>query len=133
IERHFTASAHVAQEPGGRLRVGVADKKYRVLRILDDSACKNVRECLWNHHPAGEDIHTSAAHGRIAHGFIIENEWRYLSHELQPRQLPPRRVRAPVVDIGELRAETADINWKLGQQPLPSKPVEHRQNLLCLA
>src|SRR5205807_5135892 len=42
-------------------------------------------------------------------------------------------MRAPVVNIGELRAETADINRKFGQQPLPAKLVKHRQNFLCFA
>src|SRR5437763_17106204 len=42
-------------------------------------------------------------------------------------------MRAPVVNIGELRAETADINRKFGQQPLPAKLVKHRKNFLCFA
>src|SRR5216684_6796339 len=42
-------------------------------------------------------------------------------------------MRAPIVNIGELRAETADIDRKFGQQTLPAKLVKHRENFLCFA
>ena len=43
IERYFAALARLPQEAGWRLWIGVADKKDRVLRVLDDSPRKNVR------------------------------------------------------------------------------------------
>src|SRR4030095_2298002 len=35
-----------------------------------------------------------------------------------------------IVDIGHLRAETADINWKLRQEPFATEFVKHCQDLL---
>ncbi len=43
IERYFAALARLPQKAGWRLWIGVADKKDRVLRVLDDSPGKNVR------------------------------------------------------------------------------------------
>ncbi len=42
-------------------------------------------------------------------------------------------MRAPVVDVSELRTKTTNINWKLRQEPLPAKFVEHCKHLLGLA
>ena len=43
VERYFAALAHLPEKAGWRLWIGVADKKDRVLRVLDDSPRKNVR------------------------------------------------------------------------------------------
>ena len=43
VERYFAALAHLPEKAGWGLWTGVADKKDRVLRVLDDSPRKNVR------------------------------------------------------------------------------------------
>jgi hypothetical protein len=42
-------------------------------------------------------------------------------------------MRSSVVNISELRAEAADINWEFGQEPLPAKLIEHSENFLGFA
>src|SRR5947208_6517250 len=39
-------------------------------------------------------------------------------------------MRATIVDIGHLRAETANINWKLRQKSFTTELVKHCQDLL---
>src|SRR5437870_12157030 len=115
IKRHLATCASVTQKAGGRLRICVSHKEDRVLRVLNDASRENVGERSRNHHAAGENVHAAATYRRIADRFIIQNERRHFSHEFQARHLTPRRMRAPVVNISELRAETADINWEFGQ------------------
>ena len=51
--------SRLPQKTGRRFWIGIADKKNRMLRVLDDSPRKNIGECFWNHHSAGEHVNAS--------------------------------------------------------------------------
>src|SRR3989442_1173708 len=88
------------------------------------------------HHPAGEDVHPSPTQRRVTYRFIIQNERRCFPHELHARQLPARHMRAAIVDVGHLRAETANINWKVRSRihsGFTAELIKHRQDLLRFA
>src|SRR5439155_24388812 len=133
IKSDLDALARLPQKTGRRFRIRVADEKYRVLRVFDQSARKNIRERIWNHHPAGKDICAPRTQQRIAYGFIIQNERRCFPHELQARQLSTRRMRAPIINIGELRTESADINGKLSSKRSEehTSELQSRGHLVC--
>src|SRR5436309_2583141 len=63
----------------------------------------------------------------------VQDERRRFFHQLQACQLPPSHRCTAIVDIGHLRAETADINWELGEQSFAAEFIEHRQRLLRFA
>src|ERR1044072_1011158 len=104
-----------------------------MLRVLDDPTRKNIRQRFRDHHSAGEKVHASAAHGGITHRFIVQDEWRYFSHEIQSWQLAARRVHTAIINVGKFRAKAAYVDGKFGQQSLTAKLVEHRKHFLRLA
>src|SRR5207244_12541780 len=56
VKSDLAARACVTEKTGRRFRVGIADKKDRVLRVFDESACKNIGERFCDNNRDGENI-----------------------------------------------------------------------------
>ena len=104
-----------------------------MLRVLDDPARENVRECLRSHHSARERVEPAAARRRIVNGLAVENKRRDFLEQLQARQQPACRQRAPIVNLGHLHAQSADVDRKFAEQFFPPKFVDHAERLLRFA
>jgi hypothetical protein len=133
IERDQLVRLGGFEDSGGRFRVGITDKENRMFRIFDDTARESIRERLRRHHSARESVDPSSAGRRILNCLAVENERIHLLEQLQTRQEPAHRQRTPIVDLGHLHAQTADVDRKLAQQFLLPEFVNHAERLLRFA
>src|SRR5712671_3652983 len=63
----------------------------------------------------------------------VEDERFYFLEQVQARQQPARGVGAPIVNLGHLHAQPADVDREFAEQSLPAKIVNHAERLLRFA
>src|SRR6202011_2001434 len=94
-----------------------------------NSLRENVRERFWRHHSAGERINPSLTGSGIVNCLGVQNKRAQLIEQLQSRQLTAPHQSAAIVDVGNLCAQSADVDWEI-ENFLTPKFVKHRQDFL---
>src|SRR5207237_3516339 len=113
IKRYLFVWQGVAQNSGGRFRISVTNEENGMPWLIDDSLRENVGKCFWSHHPAGERVNTSRPCSSLVNGFGVQNKRAQFIHQLQTRKLTPSRLRAKIVNVADLCAESADVDRSL--------------------